>query len=68
MARLSSATLTLQIAIDPPVAALWVDGKYTATRILAGLAIDEDHRIAVSAGHIGKVVVFRSEQGGEKHL
>ncbi len=69
VARLSPATLTLQMAIDPPTATVWVDGKYCSARTVTGLAIDQDHRIAASApGRVGKIVIFRTEQGGEKRL
>jgi len=69
LARLAPAMVTLRLVIDVPDAALWVDGKFTTARTIAGLAADQDHRIAVSApGRIGKIVVFRSEQGGEKRL
>ena len=69
LARLSPATLTLHLAVDAPDPAVWVDGRYTSQRILPGLAIDQDHKIAVSApGRIGKILIFRSEQGGDKHL
>jgi hypothetical protein len=69
IARLVPSTLTLQLVFDAPDTALWVDGKYTTARTIVGLAVDQDHRIAVSApGRIGKIVMFRSEQGGEKRL
>ena len=69
VARLVPATMTLHIGIDAPDPAVWVDGKYTSQRVLPGLAIEQDHRIAVSApGRIGKIVIIRSEQGGDKHL
>jgi serine/threonine-protein kinase len=68
-ARLSPATFTLQLTIDAPDTALWIDGKFTPSRTIPGLAVDQDHKIAVSApGRIGKIVMFRSEQGGEKHI
>jgi serine/threonine-protein kinase len=69
VARLSPATMTLHLGIDAPDPAVWVDGKYTSARVLPGLAIEQDHKIAVSApGRIGKIVIFRSEQGGDKNL
>ena len=68
-AHLSPATFTLHLAIDAPDSAVWVDGRYTSARTLLGLAVDQDHKVAVSApGRIGKIVMFRSEQSGEKHL
>jgi serine/threonine-protein kinase len=68
-ARLVPATFTLHLGVDAPDTALWVDGKFTSSRTIAGLAVDQDHKIAVSApGRIGKIVMFRSEQGGEKRL
>jgi hypothetical protein len=57
------------LAIDAPDSAVWVDGRYTSARTLLGLAVDQDHKVAVSApGRIGKIVMFRAEQGGEKRL
>jgi serine/threonine-protein kinase len=68
-ARLVPATFTLHLGIDAPDTALWIDGKFTSARTITGLAVDQDHRLAVSApGRIGKIVMFRSEQGGEKRL
>jgi serine/threonine-protein kinase len=68
-ARLVPATFTLHLGIDAPDPTLWVDGKFTSSRAVPGLAVDQDHKIAVSApGRIGKIVMFRSEQGGEKRL
>jgi hypothetical protein len=68
-AALTPATVTLQVSIDAADPALWIDGKYTSSRTIPGLAVDQDHKIAVSApGRIGKILVFRSEQGGEKRL
>jgi hypothetical protein len=69
LAHLSPAVLTLQLTIDPPDAALWVDGKYVSGRTLTGLTVAQDHKIAVSApGRVGKILIFRAEQGGEKRL
>ncbi len=68
-ALLSPSTLTLHVTIDANDPALWIDGKYTSARVVSGLAVAEDHKVAVSApGRIGKIVVFRSEQGGDKQL
>jgi serine/threonine protein kinase len=69
VARLAPASLTLHLAIDAPDPAVWIDGKYTSARVLSGLAVDQDHRIAVSApGHIGKIVILRSVEGGDQNL
>jgi serine/threonine-protein kinase len=68
-ARLVPATFTLHLGLDAPDTALWIDGKFTSSRTITGLAVDQDHRLAVSApGRIGKIVMFRSDQGGEKRL
>jgi serine/threonine-protein kinase len=68
-AHLAPATFTLHLGIDAPDTALWVDGKFSSSRTIPGLAVDQDHKIAISApGRIGKIVMFRSEQGGEKRL
>ena len=67
--RLAPASVSLYVTIDAPESALWVDGKFISSRKVLGLAVGEDHKIAVSApGRIGKIVMFRSEQGGEKRL
>jgi hypothetical protein len=69
VAHLAPLSMTLHLAIDAPDPAVWVDGKFTSARVLPGLAADQDHKIAVSApGRIGKIVIFRSEQGGDKNL
>jgi len=69
MVEMTPATITLHLTIDAPDPALWVDGKFTSARTVPGLAIDQEHKIAVSSpGYIGKVLMFRSEQGGDKRL
>jgi hypothetical protein len=68
-AKLAPATLTLHLVLDAPDAAVWIDGKFTSARTITGLTVDQDHRVAVSApGRIGKILMLRSEVGGDKRL
>jgi hypothetical protein len=59
----------LRLQIDAPNSAVWIDGRYRGERLVRGLSVGEDHKVAVSApGRIGKVIYVHAEQGGERFL
>ena len=67
----NSTKLAASITTDTAVASAYLNSssRFTTTRTIGGLTFDQDHKSAVSSpGYIGKVLVFRSEQGGEKRL
>jgi eukaryotic-like serine/threonine-protein kinase len=69
LVTLKKATLLLRLQIDAPNSAVWIDGRYRGERLVRGLSVGEDHKVAVSApGRIGKVIYVHAEQGGERFL